>query len=86
MTKKTLTALRASIAHWRRLATGKRLPKEVPSAIYCPVRVATGNDFCESSPYWAAEKAARFGLDSKEFKAAARKELAFLRSLLPKKK
>lgn len=53
----------------------------------CPVRNKTGKQFCESSPYRYAEIAYTFhGINSPQFKKAARAELKFLRSLLPKKK
>ena len=47
----------------------------------CPVMVATGQDSCYGSPYQEASQAKRVG--ASEFRAAAKDEVAFLRSLLP---
>lgn len=53
----------------------------------CPVRQRTGSVLCMRTPYRAAHKAfVEFGKHSAQFKEAAKKELKFLRSLLPKKK
>lgn len=103
MTQRALRALKLSIAHWRRLATGKRRKFESTHGgdcalcvIYrqglvdcsgCPVMKKTGHSVCAKTPYHEANyNAITFGLDSLEFRMAARNELAFLRSLLPKKK
>jgi Zn-finger nucleic acid-binding protein len=100
----TLRALRASIAKWRRLATGKRrMGEDTPLGIdtcplcrlfwadedggcrHCPVMQRTGRRSCERTPYKQAEKAANdWGYSSDQFQAAARRELEFLESLLPK--
>lgn len=101
MTKETLKALKESIAHWKRLAGGKQREGEHigltccalcirfwdHDCIGCPVRDKTGRAKCSRTPYSAVEKMRdRFGLDSEEFKAAAAKELEFLKSLLPSRK
>lgn len=49
----------------------------------CPVMERTGFSHCDNSPYDEASEARLEGLDSPEFKRAARKELKFLKSLLP---
>lgn len=91
-----MTALDESIAHWERLATGNREEGENPSASHCalcrnhnrcegcPVNEATGNHGCSLTPYFDANFAClEHGLDSPEFRAAAQKELDFLKSLRP---
>ena len=48
----------------------------------CPVMKHTGQDSCEGTPYYAAHIAwVRHGVDSDEFKKAAKKELKFLKGL-----
>lgn len=101
MTAATKKALTESIAHWRRLTTGKRKRNEsigiVDCALCamfrpyskhcdgCPVYVSTNSRCGRSTPYSnASEAQSIYGLDSPEFKTAARAELNFLRSLLPK--
>lgn len=101
MNKETLKALRESIAHWKRLATGKRREGEhigtrdcalcnlflAKQCVGCPVAKSTGTFGCVETPYGKAAAArAMHGFDSPEFKSAARKELAFLQSLLPERK
>lgn len=101
MTNTALKALRESIAHWERLASGKLRKYENVGADHCalclefndgncgscPVAQAIGRPQCRDTPFILAFlNRAEFGLDSKEFRAAARKELQFLKSLLPKKK
>jgi len=50
----------------------------------CPVMARTGLDGCNGTPYKDAYIAwDRLGAGSKEFKAAAKKEVEFLKSLLP---
>lgn len=114
MEPKTLEALRESIAHWDRLASGNRKPGEMtgvdhcalcalfwtwdkkvdkPSCVGCPVMARTGKKFCTGSPYEAAMEVIEDledngvpddeTLDHPDFKAAAMRELEFLRSLLP---
>ena len=102
MKAKTLKALRKSIAHWKRLATGKRHTGEDVGPFHCalcemffheedcrgcPVRERTGKSTCQDSPYHDAWEAAELtSLDSASFKKKAAIELAFLKSLLPKGK
>lgn len=53
----------------------------------CPVREKTGIGLCKESPYLDAADAfyeSPKGPDSPQFKEAARRELEFLESLLPK--
>ncbi len=70
METETLDALKESIAHWKRLASGKRNVNERPSeqdcalcGIFladnrycdgCPVKEATGQTCCEDTPFWRA--------------------------------
>lgn len=100
MNERTLTALKESIEHWERLASGETgFVEDVGSAdcalctIFldehecagCPVHEKTGAEKCAFSPYVEALNSRRkYGLDSPQFKSAARKELKFLKSLLPK--
>jgi hypothetical protein len=121
MTRKALTALKSSIAHWERLASGKRRGGESIGSSHCalcrkfllanpllldcegcPVKEKTGYHGCQKTPYQDVElvffrqrqdisdsgvdwdKAKGLALDTPEFKRAAKKELAFLKSLLPK--
>src|SRR5689334_6486097 len=96
MNPETLTALNNSIQHWERLASGQRLDGEGPygdccalcklfftrlcTCDGCPVKLKTGLDGCQGSPYWEAQKRwIEVGADSPEFKAAAAKELEFLK-------
>lgn len=104
MNAKTLKALKASIAHWRRLATGKASVTERPfsddcalcklfveqaeigfECVGCPVMAKTGLNKCQRSP-WSTASTSYFleGPLSCRFKDDAKKELAFLKSLLPK--
>lgn len=104
MTPTTLKALKLSIAHWDRLATGKRRKGETvgrtwcslcslfnpprvsfcSDCVGCPVMDATKAHYCNNSPYVDA-LAHSLKLNSVAFKNAAKLELAFLKSLLPKK-
>jgi hypothetical protein len=53
--------------------------------IDCPVAISVLHGYCARTPYRAAEEAfSLYGGNSIQFKAAARKELEFLESLLPK--
>ena len=84
----TLKALRASIAHWRRLATGKRRENESIGwrncalckrfldldCVGCPVREATGQPLCQRTPYVAADYA--LGASDAGFDSAAFKAAA----------
>lgn len=104
MTTVALKALKLSIAHWQRLASGNRKRGEKPitkncalcalfieqdgdaSCEGCPIFESTEERFCNGTPYRIAYRSSDdHGLDSPLFHAAARKELAFLKSLLPKK-
>ena len=106
--RKTLAALKKSIAHWERLASGHRKRGEwigphqcalcklfiADECEGCPVAEETGYSYCDGTPYEIVQTYvdARFLVDresilnSQEFKSAARKELRFLKSLLPKPK
>lgn len=74
MSPKTLKALKLSIAHWKRLATGTEKKGEMPHADDCalcklfwtdngckdcPVAAKTGLNYCIGTPYLAAIKAWR---------------------------
>jgi hypothetical protein len=48
----------------------------------CPVFESTGYKYCEGTPYMAAQDADE-SYDVSAFRAAARKEVKFLKSLLP---
>lgn len=88
-------ALLASVAHWRRMATGKFRKGEMPSGDCCPlcklhshgcsgcpVMASTGQPSCYGSPYYQARACFNvFGGNSASFRAAARMELRFLESL-----
>ena len=97
----TLKALKQSIAHWKRLATGKRREGERTGVhdcalcvlffrtdcAGCPVAQKVNRIGCSNTPYVNANDAYYdTGLDSPEFKAAAKVELEFLQSLLPKQR
>ena len=100
MTPQALTALKLSIAHWRRMAEGNRNKGDKPTGSQCalciefrkysscdgcPVQIHAGTHMCNCTPYYSAHIAyIDYGPKSPEFKAAARKELEFLESLLPK--
>ena len=59
--------------------------KPTLNCLGCPVAVKTGKPGCQSTPYDVAANAFVFqGKHSKTFNRAAKKELAFLKSLLPK--
>lgn len=90
MTARTLKALRGSIRKWQKIVagTGKdQGPDNCPLCELfwnnkkcdgCPVAAKTGRGLCAGSPYvdYCDELST----------ANARRELAFLKSLLPKKK
>lgn len=103
MNKRTKRALLSSIAHWKRLASGKTrggeevgardcalclqfmLADDLYTCAECPVRQRTGYSGCKGTPYRDAERMfIKHGADSADFKAAAKVELKFLQSLLPK--
>ena len=95
--KETAKALEQSIAHWKRLATGKRRKNENISTkhcalcklfyeghcVGCPVAIKTKAVHCQKSPWVAACVAGNHGseLDEPVFHRAARRELAFLEGL-----
>lgn len=98
----TLNALKESISHWERLASGMQDVGEEPyysdcalcetfdkndnNCAGCPVRIATGERDCEGSPYYEAQQEWERGdLFSPDFRKAAKVQLKFLQSLLPKK-
>lgn len=100
MTKTTLKLLKRAIAHWWRMANGKSKRGELPegeqcdlcvrfmvagNCTGCPVKQKTGENLCADTPFHDAWSAYVLkGKGSAAFKAAAKKELAFLKSLLPK--
>lgn len=102
MNAATLDALRASIAHWERLAAGDRKEgiKSDDCALCalfakhccqsCPVAQATGRRYCYGSPYHKAACHYVKRDDSPKawgkWIAAAKAELDFLKNLLPKNK
>ncbi len=101
MTACTIKALRASIAHWRRLASGRRKKGEEPDAGSCalchefnrlegchgcPIREKTGENYCKGSPYNEAADEWDKTPDSPQFRAAASRMLAFLEGLVPEGK
>jgi hypothetical protein len=89
----TAEALEKSIQHWERLASGTTKPGEGPfegscalcrthpNCEGCPVMLRTGKWCCYDTPYYKARASWDAGRNSNEFKRAARKELAFLKSL-----
>lgn len=105
MKKETLTALKKSIQHWKKLASGGAITMGAKHCALCklfnpnfenqnhnkgactgcPVQIRAGS-FCRGTPYDEALFARDDGFKSKRFKIAARAELKFLRSLLPKSK
>ena len=93
--KRTLYALKKSIEHWEDNVAGiNPSVKDTDCSLCamfldddcrrCPVAVKTKDTHCEKTPYWSAVTAlSQGGGNSKRFKDAARKELKFLKSLLP---
>lgn len=86
-----------SIKRWKRLAIGKRLegesvgPEQCPlCCLYleeeckgCPIARHMQRQFCAKTPCEKADAMYdEYGLDSMEFRAAARKELEFLKQVL----
>lgn len=101
MNTKTRKALQESIAHWERHATGKSRPEEGvhsedcalcdlfldnDNCQGCPVQKKTHSPLCQNTPWRAASDAFDHGLGSKQFRAAARRMLVFLRGLEEKPK
>ena len=83
--EKAIAALKDSIAHWDRLASGTRHPHEHTGVkdcaccqqwfdcgrcIGCPIKVRTGLGKCHNTPYDAAEKILG-GYHTSEFYEAA---------------
>lgn len=98
--KRTIKAWQDSVAHWERLASGNRLEDEsmfsedcafcalfIDDGCYgCPVAAATGEWACAGSPWKSVGIAlGNEDYDTSRFKKAAKKELAFLKSLRPEK-
>lgn len=90
MDKATLKALKGSISKWESIVAGsgadngcdncplcKKFYKEECNG--CPVREASGQPFCDGTPYDKFRAAG--SMENK--RKAAELELAFLRSLLP---
>ena len=98
MPPKTLKALKGSIRKWERVVTGKGKDEgywNCPLCIRfmsegekgcgdCPVAEKTGETGCEGSPYqeWSDMDDNDFA-NTPKLKAIARKEVKFLKSLLP---
>jgi hypothetical protein len=98
MSPETLEALKGSIEKWEKIVAGTGAdygPNNCPlckmfrksrgewwdmTCDGCPVKAHTGKDGCEDTPYDSFE-----GSYKDDEEAAARAELEFLRSLLPKK-
>ena len=65
------------------------LEKQMIGCAGCPVKLATGHDFCNNTPYYCAQNYHEvWGEEEdddakKAFQAEAKKEVAFLVSLLP---
>lgn len=101
MDRKTLAALKKSIKHWENnveKARGGKLKKaDIQSSKcslcvmfsnlfycgYCPVKLKTGKMFCCDSPWYLVKRAIEL---KKGLVEPCKKELAFLKSLLPAKK
>lgn len=100
MNPQTLEALKGSIAKWEAIVLGQgvdRGPDNCPlckqfrkikerfvSCAGCPVAQRTGLNGCKGTPYEDYERASIQGSSPKRLTERARKELAFLKSLLPK--
>ena len=115
MHKHTLTALKASIKHWEENVAAEN-PKDSnahgsscplcrvfikDTCKGCPVKLETGFDYCEKTP-WRLASTARvnwfyarinprpstenIGRSKQKWRSAAQAELDFLKSLLPKVK
>lgn len=100
MNAKTLKALKGSIAKWQAIVAGTgedhgpdncplcQLFNDLPHGGCggCPVAERTGLDGCAGTPYQAWDDLFGVKADTPELKKAARAELAFLKSLLPRKR
>lgn len=100
MEPRTLAALKDSIAHWERMATGNQGSEEEPTGRFCalcreffrknkdcegcPVSSLTGKEDCEDTPYWDAKDEWDEYGYSDSFRKLAMIQLQFLKSLLPK--
>lgn len=96
MTPKALKALKGSIRKWQRIVngTGKDrgadncpLCKAYPrlDCAGCPVKKATGYDQCAETPYRDYRRANIWG-SAADALISAKRELNFLKSLLPARK
>lgn len=102
MNKRTLTALRGSIKKWEKIVAGTGIDKgyencplcrlffsvDYFNCTGCPVAAMSGRDNCLGTPYYEYRRAAdNWGESTPEtIKKQAERELAFLKSLLPKPK
>lgn len=97
MNPETLEALKGSIEKWRTIVEENGYDEGTANCplcrlfryndcVGCPVSAATGNEGCHGSPYdnWFALNGHQNKADIPGRFAAARAELDFLRSLLPK--
>jgi hypothetical protein len=99
MDAETLKALKASIAKWERNAAAKKpedflvrasdcplcdLFYERDLCVGCPVAAATGKSACSGTPYHSAHSAwLSWQHGGRSARSHARKEVEFLKSLLP---
>ena len=99
MNRRTLFALRGSIRKWQGIVAGTEVDKGAANCPLCllfnrqggcgkcPVKEKTGRNWCDGTPFneWEDENP---GFDRRantpQLKRIARKELNFLKSLLPK--
>ncbi len=100
MNAKTLKALKGSIAKWEAIVAEETIDEGhrncplcemffFPGCRDCPVKERTGMSSCHGTPYqekWVPNGGEGYGADTPTRKEAALAELAFLRSLLPKRK
>ena len=99
MNAKTLKALKGSIAKWRKIVAGKEFDaksENCPLCILftfscepCPVARKTKQHECRGTPYdteWLPLGGAYKKASTPKLKKAARAELSFLKSLLPRVK
>lgn len=98
VSKKALNALKASIARWDKAARGNN--DDSPSSLTwplcrlfahkacdgCPVKQQTGQPYCRETPFKRTVDSWRYKHPgpNEQYLADAQKELAFLKSLLPK--
>ena len=90
--RETKQAIRDAVEHWKDIVT-RRIKNSNPNNCPlcrlffdgecegCPVSQFTGEAYCEETPYWEWANAG----ESETRGAAAKKELAFLESFVPKK-